>query len=109
MTDLLSVLENFGINGEIVSETRGPLLNIIEFQPSAGTKSKAITAATDDIRRELGVSSLLIEPAPNGNALFFQIPAQEAETVDFQKLIQSSEFSLAKEKYALPLLLGVDI
>ncbi len=109
MRDLLEVLKNYNINGEIISETRGPLLNIIEFQPAAGTKAKAVTAVADDIRRELGVSSLLIEPAPNGNALFFQIPAEKPETVDFQKLLHSPEFTAAKAEKALPLLLGVDV
>ncbi len=109
MRNLLDVLNNYNINGEILGQTRGPLLEIIEFQPAAGTKLKNIAAVTDDIRRELGVSSLFINPAPAGNALLFQVPAESFETVDFKALLDSPEFAAAKEKYALPLLMGADI
>ncbi len=109
MRNLTEVLKNYGINGEVVGQTRGPLLEIIEFQPTAGTKLKNITAVVDDIRREMGVSSLQIEPAAESNALLFELPAANFATVDFKSLLQSSDFTKAREKYTLPLLMGVDI
>lgn len=109
MRDLLEVLKNYNINGTILAQTRGSLLEIIEFEPAAGTKLKNIAAATDDIRRELGVSSLRIEPAQTGNAVLFQIPAENFEVVDFKKLLQTQEFATAKAKQALPLIMGADI
>ncbi len=109
MRNLTEVLKNYGINGEIVGQTRGALLEIIEFQPAAGTKLKNITAVIDDVRREMGVSSLRVEPATESNALLFELPAESFETVDFNMLLQGEEFAAAKEKYKLPLIMGVDI
>lgn len=109
MRNLTEVLKNYGINGEVIGQTRGALLEIIEFQPAAGTKLKNITAVIDDVRREMGVSSLRVEPATESNALLFELPAESFETVDFSTLLQGEEFANAKKKYTLPLIMGVDI
>ncbi len=109
MANLESVLKNYTISGEIINETRGPLLKIIEFEPAPGTKLKNITMSLEDIRRELGVASLRVEPAETGNALLFEIPAENFETVDFKRMLDSEEFEKAKSKYALPICLGADI
>lgn len=109
MRDLTEVLQNYDILGTIKNTTRGPLLEIIEFEPKAGTKLKNILAVTDDIRRELGVSTLRIEPAETGNAILFEIPAEEFDTIDFNTLLNTKQFTEAKTKQTLPLILGADI
>lgn len=109
MRDLIEVLQNYGINGKVIRQDRGPLLEIIEFTPAAGTKLKTIASISDDIRRELGVSSLRIEPSPNTNSLLFQVPAENFETVDFTTLLNTPAFIAAKEKQTLPLIVGADI
>ena len=109
MSNLEDVLKNYAISGEIINQTRGPLLNIIEFEPAPGTKLKNITSSLEDIRREMGVSSLRVEPAEVGNAILFEVPAENFETVDFNKIINSKEFEKAAEKYALPICMGADI
>jgi len=109
MADLETTLQNYGINGKIISETRGPLLKIVEFEPAPGTKLKTITTSIEDIRRELGVSSLRVEPAEEGNAILFEIPADNFETVDFKAILASEAFKKAAGKYALPICLGADI
>ena len=109
MSDLATALQNYGITGKIVGETRGPLLKIVEFEPAPGTKLKNITAALEDIRREIGATSLRAEPAEESNAILFEIPAESFETVDFKAILQSAEFEKACGKYALPICLGADI
>lgn len=109
MPNLENALKNYGINGEITNKTTGPLLEIIEFEPAPGTKLKNIIAAVDDIRREIGVSSLRVEAAETGNTILFEIPADEFETVDFKEILKSAEFEKASKKYTLPICLGADI
>ncbi|MBR2273968.1 MAG: DUF87 domain-containing protein [Alphaproteobacteria bacterium] len=109
MANLKTVLQNYAISGEIINETRGPLLKIIEFEPAPGTKLKNITTALEDIRRELGTTSLRVEPAESSNAILFEFPAENFETVNFKQILNSAEFEKAKEKYALPICLGADI
>ena len=109
MADLETVLQNYEIKGEMTGETRGPLLKILEFTPAPGTKLKNILASAEDIRRELGVTSLRVEPAETGNNILFEIPAESFETVDFKKIIDSEQFEKAAKKYTLPICLGADI
>lgn len=109
MRDLTEVLLNYDINGTVKTITQGPLLQIIEFEPKAGTKLKNILAVEEDIRRELGVSSLRIEPSHTNNSILFQIPLDEFDTIDFKTLLESPQFLTAKEKQTLPLILGADI
>lgn len=109
MRDLTEVLLNYDINGTVKTITQGPLLQIIEFEPKAGTKLKNILAVEEDIRRELGVSSLRIEPSNTNNSILFQIPLDEFDTIDFKTLLESPQFLTAKTKQTLPLILGADI
>jgi len=109
MPELESVLKNYDIKGKVTDQTRGPLLNIITFEPAPGTKLKNINTSIEDIRRELGVSSLRVEPEENGHALLFEVPAEKFETVDFKEILDSAEFKKAKDKYALPICMGADI
>ena len=109
MQKLADILKNYGINGEITNQTEGPVLKIIEFIPKAGTKLKNITAITEDIRREMAVSSLRIEASSENNSILFQIPKANADIIDFNTQITTVNFENAKTKYDLPIYLGSNI
>lgn len=105
--DIERVLGHYGINGRVVGERRGPLLQLTEFEPAAGTKIKKLASALDDIARELKVSSVNVEPVPGSNSVWLEIPAETPETVDFASLADSR--ACKEFKAALPLCLGVDV
>lgn len=109
MRDIVSVLENYNIKGEVVNQIEGPLLDIIEFSPIAGTKLKNITNSLEDIRRELCVTSLMVTPSPSSSTLLFQFPKKSFDIIDFNQIINSKDFKDLNKKYALPINLGVDI
>ena len=109
MKDLTEILNNYGIKGQTISTTKGPLLEIKEFLPLPGTKIKHITSSLDDIKRELGVSSLNVEPHPENSSLLFEYTSNDLEIIDFSQFLNTKEFETAKEKYALPICLGADI
>lgn len=107
MSDLQEILEQYSIFGEVVKETTGPLLKQIEFAPQAGTKLKNILAVEKDIARQMGVTSLRIEPIEGRNCLAFQVPAEEMKTVDFAAILDDD--SLWQGKGELPICLGVNV
>ena len=109
MQKLINILKNYDIEGEITNQIEGPVLKIIEFTPKAGTKLKSITSVIEDIRRELAVSSLRIEPSIENNSILFQIPKTEADIIDFNTQIASNTFDSLKSKYNLPLYIGANI
>lgn len=107
MWDLETILKNYGIDGKVVGVNEGPIVKQIEFLPAAGTKVKNVVAVLDDIAREMGVSSLRVEPVEGTNNLGFEIPQDEMQVVDFKKILDSEIFD--QQKGDLPLCLGVDI
>lgn len=107
MENLAEVLRHYGIVGEVRAVHEGPLVKQIEFLPAAGTKLKTISASLPDIARELGVSSLRVEPVDGAATLGFEVPADDFKTIDFAALLSGPDFQNAKG--ALPLCLGVDI
>ncbi|MBQ1611842.1 MAG: hypothetical protein II085_00025 [Alphaproteobacteria bacterium] len=107
MQDLTEILSHYGVKGEVTGINVGPMVQQIEFLPEAGTKIKSITASLSDIAREMGVSSLRVEPIAGTSKLGFEIPAEKMQTVDFVKIIESEEFQSVKGD--LPICLGVDI
>ncbi len=52
--DLLeSVLEDFGVRGEIIHVRPGPVVTLYEFEPAPGVKSSRVIGLADDIARSM--------------------------------------------------------
>ncbi len=109
MKDLKLILQNYEIQGDIVSVSRGPLLEMIEVNLAPGTKIKHILSLKEDIQRELGVSSLNISTHPNRSSVYFEYPGSDFKIVDFKQILVSEEFYEAKNNYELPICIGKDI
>ena len=107
MQNLEEVLSHYDINGSFQGIDTGPLVYRARFLPQPGTKLKNIVNSLDDIARELGVSSLRVETVDNSKELGFEYPKNTFDTIDFQTILSSSEFTNIKGE--LPVCLGVDI
>ena len=99
------VLAHYNIAGSVAGIKEGPLVTTVEFLPAAGTKLKNIAAAADDIAREMGVSSLRVEPVQGTNLIGLEIPSQTPKTVDFEAILAQSPSPQGK----LPICLGADV
>jgi len=107
MQNLENVLAHYGIKGKVTGTFHGPLITQIAFAPAAGTKEKTIETSLKDIARELGVSSLRVEPISGSEDLGFEIPAEQMKSIDFSALLATG--CLEKAGGELPLCLGADI
>ncbi|MGO7208834.1 DNA translocase FtsK, partial [Rhizobium ruizarguesonis] len=54
---LESVLEDFGIKGEIIHVRPGPVVTLYEFEPAPGVKSSRVIGLADDIARSMSALS----------------------------------------------------
>ncbi len=104
---LTQVLIDFGIEGEIVSYSVGPVITMFEFEPKAGIRSSRIIGLSEDIARSLKAKSARISIIPDKSSLAIEIPNIEREIVYFRELIESDSYN--DSKHALPLCLGKDI
>jgi len=100
--DLLeSVLEDFGVKGEIIHVRPGPVVTLYEFEPAPGVKSSRVIGLADDIARSMSAISARVAVIPGRNVIGIELPNETRETVYFRELIESDGFRNTGCKLAL--------
>lgn len=105
--ELMQVLADFGVMGDIIGAASGPVVTLYELEPAAGTKSSRIIGLSDDISRSMRATSARIAVIPGRNAIGIELPNKQRETVYLRELLESDEYN--KDNYDLPIVLGKDI
>ncbi|TVR99367.1 MAG: DNA translocase FtsK [Rhodospirillales bacterium] len=104
---LASVLEDFGVRGEIVKIRPGPVVTLYELEPAPGTKSSRVIGLAEDIARSMSAISVRVAVVPGRNVIGIELPNQRRETVYLRELLESDMFR--RNKDLLTLILGKDI
>jgi len=104
---LESVLQDFGVNGEIVQVRPGPVVTLYELEPAPGTKTSRVIGLADDIARSMSAVSVRIAVVPGQNVIGIELPNASRETVYLRELLSSRNFE--KSSAGLALALGKDI
>ena len=104
---LESVLEDFGVKGEIIDVRPGPVVTLYEFEPAPGVKSSRVINLADDIARSMSSVSARVAVVPGRNVIGIELPNNERETVYLRELIESRAY--VGTEYRLPLCLGKTI
>jgi len=104
---LESVLEDFGVRGEIIHVRPGPVVTLYEFEPAPGVKSSRVIGLADDIARSMSALSARVAVVPGRNVIGIELPNATRETVYFREMIESQDF--ARTGFKLPICLGKTI
>ena len=104
---LESVLDDFGIQGEIGQVRPGPVVTMYELVPAAGVKSSRVISLAGDIARSMSAVSARIAVVPGRNVIGIELPNSRRETVYLRELLSSSAFENSNADLALAL--GKDI
>lgn len=104
---LESVLEDFGVKGEIIHVRPGPVVTLYEFEPAPGVKSSRVIGLSDDIARSMSAISARVAVVPGRNVIGIELPNSVREMVYLREIIQSKAFETTG--YKLPLSLGKNI
>jgi len=105
---LTKKLEDFGVQGSVVTVTPGPVITTFEYAPAAGVKINKIVNLSDDLALTLRATSIrIVAPIPGKAVIGIEIPNTERETVRFKEIVVSTVFE--KSKSPLTLCLGKDI
>lgn len=105
--ELLRVLKEFGIDGEILDVQPGPIVTMYEFCPAPGIKTSRVISLADDIARSMSALSARIATIPGKNAIGIELPNSKRQTVYLKPILQSSVYRQSSAR--LPLILGKDI
>ncbi len=104
---LESVLADFGVRGEIVKVSPGPVVTLYELEPAPGVKSSRVIGLADDIARSMSAVSVRVAVVPGRNVIGIEMPNQKRETVYLRELLMADAYEKSQQKLAL--VLGKDI
>ncbi len=104
---LESVLDDFGVRGEIVKVRPGPVVTLYELEPVPGTKSSRVIGLADDIARSMSAVSVRVSLIPGRSVIGIELPNARRETVYLRELLSSPEYESTAAQ--LTLALGKDI
>jgi S-DNA-T family DNA segregation ATPase FtsK/SpoIIIE len=104
---LESVLDDFGIKGQIVKVRPGPVVTLYELEPAPGTKTARVVSLSDDIARSMSAVSVRIAVVPGRTVIGIELPNANRETVLLREMLSGDEYEKSDGK--LVLALGKDI
>jgi S-DNA-T family DNA segregation ATPase FtsK/SpoIIIE len=104
---LESVLDDFGVKGDIINVRPGPVVTLFELEPAPGIKSSRVISLADDIARSMSAISARVAVVPGRNAIGIELPNEHRETVYLREMLASSDFEKMRGK--LPICLGKTI
>ena len=104
---LQNVLNDFGVEGEIIGVNPGPIITLYELEPAPGTKSSRVINLADDIARSMSTTTVRVAVIPGKNAIGIELPNIKREIVFLKEVLSSENYERTTAK--LPLVLGKTI
>ncbi|WP_119460578.1 DNA translocase FtsK 4TM domain-containing protein [Rhodospirillaceae bacterium SYSU D60014] len=104
---LESVLEDFGVKGQIVKVRPGPVVTLYELEPAPGTKTSRVVGLADDVARSMSAVSVRVAVVPGRSVIGIELPNRRRETVYLRELLADEAYERTAAKLAL--VLGKDI
>ena len=104
--ELERVLDDYGIKGDIINVTIGPIVTRYELEPAPGTRSSRVISLSDDIARSMSAKSARVAVIYGQNAIGIELPNNHIEKVFLKDIIESNSFNKSQ---GISLALGKDI
>ena len=104
---LESVLDDYGVKGEIVSVRPGPVVTMYELEPAPGLKASRVIGLADDIARSMSALSARVSTVPGRSVIGIELPNTNREMVVLREILAARDFGDSNMR--LPLALGKDI
>ncbi len=104
---LESVLDDYGVKGEIVAVRPGPVVTMYELEPAPGLKASRVIGLADDIARSMAALSARVSTVPGRSVIGIELPNDTREKVVLREILSARDFGDSNMR--LPLALGKDI
>ena len=106
--DLLSKLQQFRVEGDVVRTYSGPLVTTFEFKPAPNVKISKILGLQDDLAMALAAKTIrILAPIPGRDVVGIEIPNADVETIYLREILESDVFQ--ESSSPLTVALGKDI
>ncbi|MFB2530669.1 DNA translocase FtsK 4TM domain-containing protein [Paracoccus sp. p4-l81] len=104
---LESVLDDYGVKGDIVAVKPGPVVTMYELEPAPGLKASRVIGLADDIARSMSALSARVSTVPGRSVIGIELPNAQREKVVLREILAARDFGDSTMR--LPLALGKDI
>ncbi|MBY8976512.1 DNA translocase FtsK [Rhodobacteraceae bacterium NNCM2] len=104
---LETVLEDYGVRGEIVAVKPGPVVTLYELEPAPGLKASRVIGLSDDIARSMSALAARVSTMPGRNVIGIELPNADREKVFLRETLEHPSYGDCS--YPLALALGKDI
>ncbi|MGB3246640.1 MAG: DNA translocase FtsK 4TM domain-containing protein [Sulfitobacter sp.] len=104
---LETVLDDYGVKGEIVAVRPGPVVTMYELEPAPGLKASRVIGLADDIARSMAALSARVSTVPGRSVIGIELPNENREKVVLREILSTRDFGDGNQ--SLPLALGKDI
>ncbi len=100
-TSLESVLQDFGVRGQIINARPGPVVTLYELEPAPGIKSSRVIGLADDIARSMSALSARVAVVSGRNVIGIELPNDKREKVYFREMLDTDDYHSSQAKLAL--------
>ncbi|MEM9735161.1 MAG: DNA translocase FtsK 4TM domain-containing protein, partial [Pseudomonadota bacterium] len=104
---LETVLEDYGVRGEIVAVKPGPVVTLYELEPAPGLKASRVIGLADDIARSMSALAARVSTVPGRSVIGIELPNSEREKVFLRETLEHPSYGDCA--FPLALSLGKDI
>ena len=104
---LETVLDDYGVKGDIVSVRPGPVVTMYELEPAPGLKASRVIGLADDIARSMSALSARVSTVPGRSVIGIELPNEHREKVMLREILANRGFGDGHQQ--LPIALGKDI
>jgi DNA segregation ATPase FtsK/SpoIIIE, S-DNA-T family len=104
---LETVLDDYGVRGEITAIRPGPVVTMYELEPAAGLKASRVIGLADDIARSMSALACRVSTIPGRSVIGIELPNDRREKVLLREILAAKAYG--DSAHALPLALGKDI
>lgn len=103
-------LAEFGIHVQVAGVVSGPVITCYEIKPPPGVRVDKISTFSNDLQMALQAKSLrILSPIPGKNVMGIEVPNGNRRTVSLREVAERPEWKAAAQKFALPMLIGMDV
>ena len=89
---LESVLDDYGVKGEIVSVRPGPVVTMYELEPAPGLKASRVIGLSDDIARSMSALSARVSTVPGRSVIGIELPNESREMCVLREILSARDF-----------------
>ena len=101
---LMDALSSFGVKGELLKISPGPIISLFEIEPAEGVRVNKFTNLSDDLARVMKAQRVrIIAPIPGSKSVGIELPNENTSIVYLRNIVSSTKFIESKSKLTIAL------